>query len=122
MGRQRPALASLHFPTSSFPCTARRQRYRKCLSPHASSPLVVVTARRDGAQKPSSAGVAQSAGNAVDRQQADPAKLLAIVVRSASKARQQLDLDERKRIDERVATGDRRLQHWLRVEQALVAA
>src|SRR3954465_12521068 len=66
-----------------------------------------------------SARVAQPAGDAVHGQQARPRDVLA--GRAGADAPQQLDLDERERVHERVAAGDRVAQDRLAVEQALAA-
>ena len=60
-----------------------------------------------------SAGVAKSARDAVDRQQTDPAEGVVVVGVAAPQPRQQLDLDERERVHERVPTIDRGLEDRL---------
>jgi hypothetical protein len=88
-------------------------------SPPASRGETSVEAGATSAERGSAArstGVTKPAGNAVDRKQADPAKRIVVFAAVAAQARQQRDLDERQRIDERVTSVDRGLEDRLRVQ------
>src|SRR6476619_2281789 len=68
-----------------------------------------------------STGVAHARGDAVDGQEARPCQLLAVAVARRPGAAQELDLEQRHRVDQRVAAVDRGAQEPLPLEQPALA-
>src|SRR5205085_580872 len=72
-------------------------------------------------RRSASAGVAHARCDAVDREEARSRQLVAVAVARRPRAAQELDLEQRDRVDQRVAAVDRGSQQPLALEQPALA-